>query len=161
MDHDYPFYGTKHLDPIGINEEPVKLSIRTKPDFAKPNRLNNPFGPEPKSLTNYEAYNSKVPRSRTNGLFMNDPQRLQVVKHPGDLQVKDFRDILKINPEIKAYLKRQMDLEDKKQVTQRKQRVILEEETKKKIQQLEKIIYRRFKLANLETWQSPPSKRDF
>ncbi len=87
QDHDYPFYGTKHLDPIGLNEEPVKLNIRTKPDFAKPNRLNNPFAPAPKSLTNYEAYYSKVPRSRTNGLFMNDPQRLQVVKHPGDLQV--------------------------------------------------------------------------
>jgi hypothetical protein len=52
-----------------------------------------------------------------------------------------------------------MDLEDKKQVSQRKQRVILEEETKKKIQLLEKKIFRRFKLANLETWQSPQSKR--
>ena len=68
-DHDYPFYGTKHLDPIGINEEPVRLSLRTRQDFEKADKHKNPLAPKPKTKTNYEAYHSEQPRARTNGLF--------------------------------------------------------------------------------------------
>lgn len=55
-DHDYPFLGTKHLDPIGINEHAVKLSLRTRNDFDKPDKLRNPLAPPPKTKNNYEAY---------------------------------------------------------------------------------------------------------
>lgn len=34
--YSYPFYGSKHLDPIGVNEDPVRLMIRTKNDFQNP-----------------------------------------------------------------------------------------------------------------------------
>lgn len=88
-DHDYPFHGTKHLDPIGINEDAVRLSLRTQNDFAKADKLTNPLAPPPKSKTNYEAYYSQQPKSRTVGLFQNDPARLKVVKHPGNLQLSN------------------------------------------------------------------------
>lgn len=83
-EHDYPFPGSKHLDPIGVNEDPVKFRLRTRHDFDKPDKLRNPLAPLPKSRTNYEAYHSTEARSRTYGLFQSDPQRLAVVKHPGD-----------------------------------------------------------------------------
>jgi hypothetical protein len=68
-DHDYPFLGTKHLDPIGINEEPVKLAVRTQNDFCKVDKLRNPEAPPAKSITDYEAYYNGEAKSRTQGLF--------------------------------------------------------------------------------------------
>jgi len=32
-EHDYPLIGTKHLNPIGVNREPVRMSLRTLNDF--------------------------------------------------------------------------------------------------------------------------------
>ena len=79
--HDYPLRGNKHLNPIGINLEPVQMFMRTKHDFDHPDRLKDVDAPQQKSLTNYEAYLTKEQRTRTKGFFMNDPQRLAVIKH--------------------------------------------------------------------------------
>ena len=38
-DHDYPFYGTKHLDPIGINVDPVQMRSKMVADFEKIDKL--------------------------------------------------------------------------------------------------------------------------
>jgi hypothetical protein len=58
------------------------------------------------SKTNYEAYKRKQKPSRTVGLFQNDPERQRVVKHPGNLQLINQADLLRVNPEIKAYLEK-------------------------------------------------------
>ena len=65
-EHDYPFYGTKHLNPIGENEEPVKMSLRTSNDFGNINKLL--IQPVRKSKTNYEKYLG-FEKIRTRGLF--------------------------------------------------------------------------------------------
>lgn len=71
-DHDYPFCGSKHLNPIGVNEHSVKLMHRTRNDFDKINKLNP--GVVPRSITNYEAYQrGDTSKTRTKGLFQNDP----------------------------------------------------------------------------------------
>lgn len=41
--YNYPFPGSKHLDPIGVNEDQVQLMVRTKNDFSKPDKLANPL----------------------------------------------------------------------------------------------------------------------
>jgi len=53
-DHDYPFEGSKHLDPIGVNHELVRLTLRTGNDFAAPEKLKNAFIVIPQSKGNYE-----------------------------------------------------------------------------------------------------------
>ena len=71
-DHEYPFHGSLHLNPIGVNHEPVRMFMRTGNDFGNPAKLKNPDAPKPKSLNNYEAYQTQEQRMRTQGLFMND-----------------------------------------------------------------------------------------
>lgn len=88
--------------------------MRTKHDFDHPDKLKDADAPAPKTLTNYEAYLSKEQRTRTKGFFMNDPQRLAVVKHAAGYQVQELKDILRINPTLKVYLEKQMSMEDKK-----------------------------------------------
>ena len=55
-DHDYPFAGTKHLDPIGINVETVNMSSKFIADFEPANKLKDPEAPLSLSFTKYEKY---------------------------------------------------------------------------------------------------------
>ena len=57
--HDYPLRGNKHINPIGINLEPVQMFMRTKNDFDHPDRFKDVDAPPPKTITNYEAYLTK------------------------------------------------------------------------------------------------------
>jgi len=50
-DHDYPFAGTKHLDPIGINVDPVQMRYKMVADFEKIDKLKDPEAKPPLSLT--------------------------------------------------------------------------------------------------------------
>jgi hypothetical protein len=50
-DHDYPFAGTKHLDPIGINVDPVQMRSKMVADFDKIDKLKDPEAKPPLSLT--------------------------------------------------------------------------------------------------------------
>ena len=112
-DHDYPFQGSKHLDPIGINEHPVRLSHRTKFDFYKVDKLE--IKKPALSKTQYELYTSKsAGRVKTRGFFQNDPERVKMVKNPGEFQLSDVQNLLRLNPEMREYLARQQRVEDKK-----------------------------------------------
>ena len=51
--------GNKHINPIGINLEPVQMFMRTKNDFDHPDRFKDVDAPPPKTITNYEAYLTK------------------------------------------------------------------------------------------------------
>jgi hypothetical protein len=104
-DHDYPFFGTKHLNPIGVNEHPVRMSNRTRNDFDKVNKLNP--SKVPPSKTGYEAYTTgNEKRAKTKGLFQNDPQRIGVVKTPAEYQVTDFKDLVSRNQQIRDHMSR-------------------------------------------------------
>ena len=113
-EHDYPFMGTKHLNPIGVNRDAVKMSLRTVHDFDNPKKLDNPLKPLPPSKTDYEAYIKNEVKAQTKGYFQNDPQRIAATKHSASFQVNELQEILSINPSLKAYLEKQMQLEDKK-----------------------------------------------
>lgn len=157
-EHDFPFPGSKHLDPVGINEDAVKLSLRTRNDFDKPNKLRNPLAPPPKSRTNYEAYHSQEAKSRTFGLFQNDPQRLAVVKHPGEMQLSNQKALLRVNPTIKAYMDKGMALEDRKLHAVKDARIILNEETKRQQARYEQRVLSQARKAMRETWQAAPKR---
>lgn len=68
-DHDYPFMGSKHLNPIGVNQELVRMSLRTVNDFENPKKLEDPLKPLPPSKTNYEAYIKDEVKAQTKGYF--------------------------------------------------------------------------------------------
>ena len=110
-DLNYPLHGFKHLDKVGINEEHVRLAQRTTNDFESVLKLRDPTLPPPISKTGYEKYKrpSKLVK-RTKGIFQGDDDSVSVVKHPCDLQLQNFKDLLRINPEITDYLKRKDDL---------------------------------------------------
>jgi hypothetical protein len=82
-EQNYPFSGSKHLNPKGINREQVRMSKRLASDHDPLDKLRDPTKPGPKSKTNYEAYfvNQNL-RGRTKDRFQADPQRLAVVKPP-------------------------------------------------------------------------------
>lgn len=66
--HGFPFAGSKHYDPISINDDPIILSTRTHNDFDKPDKLI--LKPVEKSKTGYETYTSlPVHKAQTKGLF--------------------------------------------------------------------------------------------
>jgi hypothetical protein len=48
--------GSKHLNPVGVNHEAVRMSLRTVHDFDNPKKLDNPLKPLPLTKTKYEAY---------------------------------------------------------------------------------------------------------
>lgn len=154
-DHDYPFLGSKHLNPIGVNENHVRMSNRTRNDFDKINKLNP--GKVPPSKTGYEAYKSgSESRTRTKGLFQNDPQRVGVVKTPAEYQVTDFKDLVGRNQLIRDHMSRQQRVEDKKLFGAKRQRVILDNEVTREMQHKEQ----KFKSAHAReirsTWQTKP-----
>ena len=68
-DHDYPFMGSKHLNPIGVNRELVRMSLRTLNDFDHPQKLDDPLKPLPPSKTRYEAYIKNEVKAQTKGYF--------------------------------------------------------------------------------------------
>lgn len=68
-DHNYPLSGSKHIDIISVNEELVRMSLRTSRDFDRPDKLKNPLTPPPRSLANYEAYLKSDIKVRTKGQF--------------------------------------------------------------------------------------------
>jgi hypothetical protein len=55
-DYRFPFQGSKHLNPIGINTEPVRLAKRLLCDHDPINKLNDPSKPPAPSKTQYENY---------------------------------------------------------------------------------------------------------
>lgn len=77
----YPLLGSKHLNLIGVNLDPVRMFTRTQNDFETVNKLTDPHKPLPKTKTNYEAYLTPKITMRTKGMFMNDPQRIAVTRH--------------------------------------------------------------------------------
>ena len=80
-EHDYPFMGSKHLNPIGVNNDLVRMSLRTVHDFDNPAKLTDPLKPAPPSKTRYEEYLKNEVKAQTKGYFQNDPERLAVTKH--------------------------------------------------------------------------------
>ena len=52
----YPFVSTKHLNPIGMNREPVHMSMRKLSDYEPLDKLNDPTKPAPLTKTKYELY---------------------------------------------------------------------------------------------------------
>ena len=80
QDHDHPFAGTKHLNPIGVNEDPVVMSRRTTADFPRPDKLQNEV-PKPKPTGNEKFLGWE--RGKSKGRFASDPDRQRVVKDPG------------------------------------------------------------------------------
>jgi hypothetical protein len=88
-------------------------------------------------LTNYESY-YRTDFNKTKGFFQNDPERTAIVKHPGQMQVENYRDLMKVNPQIKAYLEKQMAQEDKKLMTVKQGRIILDHEMNRVKQRTEK-----------------------
>jgi len=105
-EHDYPFMGSKHLNPIGINKELVRMSLRTVHDFDNPKKLDDPLKPLPLSKTRYETYLKNEVKAITKGYFQNDPERIAATKHSASFQVDELKDILSINPTLKAYLEK-------------------------------------------------------
>lgn len=94
-DQKFPFHTSKHLNPVGVNREPVRCSMRLMTDHEPLNKLKDPSKPPAPSLTNYEAYSKGLDlRQRTNGRFAVDPDRLKVVRHPAEHQVKEFKDLM-------------------------------------------------------------------
>jgi hypothetical protein len=67
------FVGSKHLNPIGINHDPVRMSLRTSNDFENVKKLEDPLAPLPITKTNYEAYQKNETKAKTKGLFQSDP----------------------------------------------------------------------------------------
>ena len=106
------------------------MSLRTVHDFENPKKLDDPLKPPPPSKTNYEAYLKNEVKAQTRGYFQNDPQRLAVTKHSASFQVNEVKDILAINPPLKAYLEKQMNLEDKKLAVIRQNRIYTDIEVK-------------------------------
>ena len=82
------------------------MSLRTVHDFENPKKLDDPLKPPLASKTNYEAYLKNEVKAQTRGYFQNDPQRLAVTKHSASFQVNEVKDILAINPPLKAYLEK-------------------------------------------------------
>lgn len=77
--HDYPFHGSKHMNPVSINHDLVRMSRRTQNDFDSVTLT------KPKTRTNYEAYKSvNSDKCETKTLFQNDPDRQRVVKMSAD-----------------------------------------------------------------------------
>lgn len=60
---------------------------------------------------------------RTQGLFMNDKQRLAATKHAAGFQPQEFRQLMSLNPSLKQYFDRKMGLEDKRISEMRQNRV--------------------------------------
>ena len=58
-----------------------------------------------------------------------DPQRLAVVKAPPEHQLKDFRDLLKLNSQMKNHLDKLTAIDDKKISTAKDARKNQEQET--------------------------------
>jgi hypothetical protein len=55
-DYRYPFHGSKLLNPVGMNAEPVRLAKRTLYDYEPVEKLNDPTMAPPPSKTQYENY---------------------------------------------------------------------------------------------------------
>ncbi len=72
--------------------------MRTGNDFGNPAKLKDPEAPPPKSLNNYEAYQNQEERLRTQGMFMNDKQRIAATKHAASFQPNEFKQLLTLNP---------------------------------------------------------------
>lgn len=157
QDHHHPFHGYKHLNPIGINEDPVRLSTRTKHDFEHTEKLEDP-GKKPRpTRTGYESYvRSQATTTRTKSMFANDPERQRIVKHPCDLQRTNYKDLMRVNPEIKAYLDKKMTLEDKKLHYAKYSRLTMDADVKRTQDKIERTFMKRQKRVILETWAWKP-----
>ena len=153
-EHDYPFPGSVHLDPVSINKDAVQFSYKTRYDFDKPDKLK--LQATPKSRSGYEAYyRSCDNRMRTRGLFQNDAGRINSVKHPGDMQVQNQRDLYRINPTIKEYYDKILAVDNKKLQVAKQSRFLLNEDTKKVMEKQEARFLRSNKRSVREQWQSP------
>ena len=71
-EHDYPFDSLKHINPISINKDPVKMFLRTSNDFyrVEDTEMHQVY----RSKSGYEAYRRTEYR-RLKGLFENDAER--------------------------------------------------------------------------------------
>lgn len=126
-------------------------------DFEKIDKLKDPEAKPPLSLTQYEKYiANKQARSRTRGAFQVDPERIKVVKHPAEFQVKEYRDLLSLNQQLKTYLEKGMALEDKKMHLVHKTRIYSDTETRLLMDKNEKKFIRQNKLQLQKEWQQEP-----
>lgn len=138
-DHDYPFSASKHLNPVGVNREPVRCSQRLIADHDHLGKLRDPSKPPPPSKTNYEAYlKGRDQRKCTTGRFAADPDRLAVVRHPAEHQIDDYKNLMKLNPSLQASLVKMMAFEDKKLEQVHQARMFSDGETKSYIQRADK-----------------------
>ena len=128
------------------------MSLRTVHDFENPKKLDDPLKPPPPSKTNYEAYLKNEVKAQTRGYFQNDPQRLAVTKHSASFQVNEVKDILAINPPLKAYLEKQMNLEDKKLAVIRQNRIYTDIEVKLQMERQEKRYRKSLSKQMKATW---------
>ena len=150
LDHNYPFDGSKQLNETSVNQDPVQMSLRTQNDFTQlieESRVASKSGYEKYKRTDY---------NNTKGLFANDPQRTKVVKHPGDMQVQNYKDLLSVNPQIKNHLEKQMALEDKKLQNVKQGRIILDRELNKAKNKIEKNFLHQSKKEVMGQWQKEP-----
>ena len=141
------------MNPIGVNHEPIRMFLRTGNDFGNPHKLKDPNAPKPRSITNYEAYATQEKRMRTQGLFMNDKQRLAATKHAAGFQPTEFKQILSLNPSLESYLSKKMALEDKKLTEMKQTKLMMEKEVKLKMQRSEKQFSKANRETMLRTWQ--------
>lgn len=133
------------------------MSARTRNDFDKPDKLI--ISPTSQSRTNYEAYTQRrASKAKTEGMFQNDPDCAQVIKHPGDQQRQNLEDLYRVNPSIKAYLGKQLALEDKKLRNVRYARLCINEEVLKTMKKHDRKVLQHFKKLNKEAWQAPPTR---
>ena len=120
------------------------MSTRTKHDFAHPERLEDPRKKPRPTLTGYESYaRSQATPTRTKSMFAADPDRLRVVKHPCELQLSNFSDLMRVNPQIKAYLEKKMSLEDKKLHYAKYSRLTLDADVKRTQDKIERTFMKR------------------
>lgn len=122
------------------------MSLRTQNDFNQ--LIEEKYV---RSRTGYELYR-RDDYNRTKSLFQNDPQRLAVVKHPGDMQLQNYKDLLRVNPKICEYLDRQMALEDKKLQNVKDGRIILDRELNRQMAKIEKNFMKQSKKDVKSMW---------
>lgn len=107
------------------------MSLRLVHDFKKLDAFKDPSLPPPPTKHQYEKYlKHKASRQRTKGRFQADPERAMVVKHPAEHQLREFNDLMVLNPSLKGHLARQLEVEDKKLHLVRQARMYSDQETK-------------------------------
>jgi esterase/lipase len=84
---------------------------------------------------------------RTQGLFQNDPERLKVVKSPGEHQLMNYRDLLRVNETIKNYYEKVELQEEKKLKNVKESRITMNEEVKRTMAKVEQRFLKQVRAA--------------